>query len=88
MRCLVDRLSFPSMTAAVWLLAVATPAHAYLDPSTGSMILSAVVGLLATLRPQLQVVASHDFAFAAAAAAFAALDARAPGLLHAGLRYV
>lgn len=33
----------------VWLLAVATPAHAYLDPSTGSMILSAIVGLLATL---------------------------------------
>ena len=46
------------------------------------------VGLLATLRPQLQVVASHEFAFADAAAAFAALDARRPGLLHAGLRYV
>ena len=46
------------------------------------------VGLLATLRPQLQVVASHEFAFADAAAAFAALDARTPGLLHAGLRYV
>ena len=33
---------------AVSLLGVATPAFAYLDPSTGSMILSAVVGMLAT----------------------------------------
>jgi hypothetical protein len=33
----------------VSLLAVATPAQAYLDPSTGSMILSAIVGLVATL---------------------------------------
>jgi hypothetical protein len=43
------RASIPSMMVAVWLLAAATPAHAYLDPSTGSMILSAVIGLLATL---------------------------------------
>jgi len=31
------------------LLMLAVPAHAYLDPSTGSMILSAIVGLFATL---------------------------------------
>ena len=35
--------------AIIWLLIAATPAHAYLDPSTGSMILSAIVGLIATL---------------------------------------
>jgi hypothetical protein len=39
----------PSTIVAVCLLAVATPAQAYLDPSTGSMILSAVIGLVATL---------------------------------------
>ncbi len=33
---------------AVSLLMLAPPAFAYLDPSTGSMILSAVVGLFAT----------------------------------------
>jgi hypothetical protein len=33
----------------VSLLMLAVPAHAYLDPSTGSMILSAIVGLLATM---------------------------------------
>jgi hypothetical protein len=31
------------------LLALAPPAQAYLDPSTGSLILSAIVGLLATI---------------------------------------
>jgi hypothetical protein len=31
------------------LLGFAAPAFAYLDPSTGSMILSAIVGLFATL---------------------------------------
>ena len=31
------------------LFLLATPAWAYLDPSTGSMILSAIVGLFATL---------------------------------------
>ena len=31
------------------LLMLAPPAWAYLDPSTGSMILSAIVGLFATL---------------------------------------
>jgi len=30
------------------LLAVAPEAHAYLDPSTGSMVVSAIVGLFAT----------------------------------------
>jgi len=33
---------------AVSLLMVAPPAFAYLDPSTGSMIVSAIVGLFAT----------------------------------------
>jgi hypothetical protein len=28
-------------------LAVASPAHAYLDPSTGSMVISAVIGIVA-----------------------------------------
>jgi hypothetical protein len=31
------------------LAGLAPPAHAYLDPSTGSMILSAIVGLFATI---------------------------------------
>lgn len=31
------------------MLAASPPAFAYLDPSTGSMILSAIVGLLATI---------------------------------------
>ena len=33
---------------ALVLLTTAQPAHAYLDPSTASMITSAIVGLLAT----------------------------------------
>ena len=33
----------------ILLTLVATPAHAYLDPSTGSMIISAIVGLFASL---------------------------------------
>jgi hypothetical protein len=33
---------------AVSLYMIATPAFAYLDPSTGSMIISAIVGLFAT----------------------------------------
>jgi hypothetical protein len=32
----------------VSLLTVAAPAHAYLDPSTGGMILSAIIGMFAT----------------------------------------
>jgi hypothetical protein len=35
--------------AAISLLSLAPSAEAYLDPSTGSLILSAIVGLLATL---------------------------------------
>lgn len=35
--------------AGLALLAFAPPAFAYLDPSTGSMILSAIVGLFATM---------------------------------------
>ena len=35
--------------AVLSLTAFAPPAFAYLDPSTGSMILSAIVGLLATV---------------------------------------
>lgn len=43
------RKALMSLTVVVFVLTVATPAQAYLDPSTGSMILSAIVGLLATL---------------------------------------
>ena len=39
---------FSQSLLAFSLLGMATPAFAYLDPSTGSMILSAVVGMLAT----------------------------------------
>lgn len=35
--------------ATIALYGFAAPAYAYLDPGTGSMILSAVVGLVATL---------------------------------------
>ena len=35
-------------TVALTLLMMAPPAFAYLDPSTGSMIISAIVGLFAT----------------------------------------
>ena len=35
--------------ALVALLALAPAAEAYLDPSTGSLILSAIIGLLATI---------------------------------------
>jgi hypothetical protein len=37
-----------SVWLALTLTTVAPEAHAYLDPSTGSMILSAIVGLFAT----------------------------------------
>jgi len=36
-----------SLLALFWLT-LAQPAHAYLDPGTGTMIISAIVGLLAT----------------------------------------
>jgi len=34
---------------ALALLGVATPAFAYLDPSTGSMVVSAIVGIFASI---------------------------------------
>jgi hypothetical protein len=37
------------VVAGLALAAFASPAFAYLDPSTGSMIISAIVGILATL---------------------------------------
>ena len=43
-------LAFSRQAAlALSLAMLATPAWAYLDPSTGSMILSAIVGLFATI---------------------------------------
>jgi hypothetical protein len=44
----ISNRSLPVVLAAS-LLGFAPSAFAYLDPSTGSMILSAVVGILATL---------------------------------------
>jgi len=38
-----------AITAAPFLVMVAQPAWAYLDPGTGSMIISAIVGLFATV---------------------------------------
>lgn len=50
MRAMHKRRPFPLLLALFWALAGLAPdAHAYLDPSTGSMILSAIVGLFATL---------------------------------------
>ncbi|MCE7902584.1 MAG: hypothetical protein DYH20_07990 [Gammaproteobacteria bacterium PRO9] len=37
------------LTLFIALVSLAPAAHAYLDPSTGSMILSAIVGIFATL---------------------------------------
>ncbi|MDH3352386.1 MAG: hypothetical protein OEM60_15370 [Gammaproteobacteria bacterium] len=37
-----------SAVVALTLLTTAAPAHAYLDPSTASMAISAIVGLFAT----------------------------------------
>lgn len=42
-------LSSHRAAALLALLGLAPPAWAYLDPSTGSMILSAIVGILATV---------------------------------------
>jgi hypothetical protein len=36
-------------TAAIALLSLSQAAEAYLDPSTGSLILSAIIGLIATI---------------------------------------
>ena len=38
-----------SAMLALTLLTASTPAFAYLDPSTASMVISAIVGLLATI---------------------------------------
>ena len=43
------RRTMIACTALVWLLVMAPPARAYLDPSTGGMLVSALVGLLASL---------------------------------------
>jgi len=37
------------MTSAVFLLLVSPSAFAYLDPSTGSMVVSAIVGIFASI---------------------------------------
>lgn len=36
-----------SLAGTLAMLGVATPAHAYLDPATGSIILQAVIGAIA-----------------------------------------
>lgn len=41
--------SLTSWVAVATLLAVAPAAHAYLDPSTGSMVISAIVGVAASV---------------------------------------
>jgi len=41
--------SRPLLTALLVLLLLPVPALAYLDPSTGSMLISAIVGLFASL---------------------------------------
>ena len=43
------RAGISAAILVISLLTVAPEARAYLDPSTGSMILSAIVGLLATV---------------------------------------
>jgi len=44
----IGRVAILGITA-VGLMSLATPAWAYLDPGTGSMIISAIVGLFATV---------------------------------------
>ena len=41
------RIVHVTLLTLLWLT-VAQPAHAYLDPGTGTMIISAIVGLLVT----------------------------------------
>jgi hypothetical protein len=45
----VRKISTVSIVAAIALAGFAPSAFAYLDPSTGSMILSAILGILATV---------------------------------------
>lgn len=51
MKTTLHRRSRPAITAtaATALLFLSQPAAAYLDPSTGSLILSAIIGLIATI---------------------------------------
>ncbi len=44
-----------AMIALLIVLALAPPAHAYLDPATGSMIISALIGLLAAIALALKM---------------------------------
>jgi hypothetical protein len=44
-----ERVAEFQAIAAIGLMLLAPMAEAYLDPSTGSLILSAIVGLLATI---------------------------------------
>ena len=44
-----------AMVALLIVLALAPPAHAYLDPATGSMIISALIGLFAALALALKM---------------------------------
>ena len=44
----VSRAPGIALLAAVWL-SIAAPAEAYLDPGTGSMLISAVLGVAAAL---------------------------------------
>jgi len=49
---LAMHIAAPSRAPLTWLIALlllAPSAHAYLDPNTGSMILSAIVGIFATV---------------------------------------
>ena len=39
--------TFINVTALAAMLSVAAPAHAYLDPATGSIMLQAVIGAIA-----------------------------------------
>lgn len=41
--------AFPVLIALFAAILYARPAHAYLDPSTGSMIITAIVGLFASI---------------------------------------
>jgi hypothetical protein len=45
----VRKINAVSIAAIIGLAGFAQPAFAYLDPSTGSMILSAILGILATV---------------------------------------
>jgi len=49
------RLWLPVVVVLVVVLAVAPPAHAYLDPATGSMLLSALIGLVAAIALALRM---------------------------------